>query len=227
MARSRYNCLLLTSDHAELASAAEAHAAACFDIRHASAHARNERGFPAAVRGLALSGSIDFLLNYLSPLIVPADVLAAIRRDSVNVHPAPPEWPGVGAASYALYANDATFGVTVHRMAVEVDSGEILKVVRFPIRPDDGCDTLWDRALETSLTVFRETCDQLARDGGMTPSGDRWARRATTRKEFERWMTISPAESPDEIARKVREMGHRRFPGPFVELAGFRFELPP
>jgi methionyl-tRNA formyltransferase len=227
MADQRYNCILLTGDDAALAPAAEAHVRTRFDVRHVSRHARSEKSIPAAARALALSGSIDFLLNFLSPMIVPGDMLAAIRRESINVHPAPPEWPGVGSASYALYAGDATFGVTVHRMTAVVDAGDIIKVLRFPIQPDDACDNLFDRAQATSLTAFVETCDVLARAGRVLPSGERWARPATTRAQFERWMHVSPADSPEEISRKVRAVRHRRFPGPFVELAGFRFELPP
>lgn len=226
MADGQYSCVLLTTDDALLASAAEAHVRELFDVRHASRHARSERDMPAEVRKLALSGSIDFLLNFLSPMIVPGDVLAAIKRESINVHPAPPEWPGVGSASYALYAGDATFGITVHRMTAAVDTGDIVRVARFPIERDDTCDALFDRACSRSLAAFIEICDALARDGRVVPTGDRWARSAATRAQFERWMHVAPTDSVEEIARKVRAVRSRRFPGPFVELGSFRFELP-
>jgi methionyl-tRNA formyltransferase len=222
-----YSCVLLTSDHPQLAPVAEAHARQLFDVRHVSRHGRSEHQVPSAAREAALSGSVDFLFNFLAPMIVPVDMLSAIRRESINVHPAPPEWPGVGSASYALYAGDATFGVTAHRMTAQVDAGDILRVVRFPIGLDDNCDAVFDRALSRSVSVFIEVCDVLAHDGRLTPSGDRWARPATTRAQFEQWMHISPSDPEEEIARKVRAVRSRRFPGPFVELAGFRFELPP
>lgn len=227
MANRRYSCILLSTDDAGPAARVEEHLRGRFDVRHVSRHPRSEKVVPPSVGDLARSGGIDFLFNFLSPMIVPAETLRAFRCDAINVHPAPPEWPGVGGASFAIYHNDATFGVTVHRMSPEIDAGEIVRVDRFPVRSDDSCDTLWDRALAASVVPFLETCDVLARDGWIAGSGERWARRATTRREFERWMHVSPTDSAEEVARKVRAVRHRRFPGPFVELAGFRFELPP
>ena len=171
--------------------------------------------------------TVDFLFNYLSPIILPPGVLGALRRASVNFHPAPPEWPGVGSASYALYAGDAAFGATAHLMTEKPDAGAILRVRRFPVAPDDTCERLFDRALAETLVLFKELLPEIARTGQPVPNGEAWARKAITRAQFERWMTLPPDAPPEEVRRKVRALRHSRFPGPFVELAGVRFALPP
>lgn len=218
----RYTCVLLTSDRPELAEAAERCARAAFDVRHVSRHARSERVFPQDAIAVLESGTVDILLNYLAPMIVPAAVLAMVRLDAINFHPAPPAWPGIGSASYALYHGDATFGVTAHRMTTRVDAGDIVQVSTFPIDPDDTCEKLFERALSETLPLFRDVCAALVRDGRLSPSGDRWARPAISRAEFERWMTVSEHDSPEEILRKVRALRHPRFPGPFIEVNGVR-----
>lgn len=210
------------SDRGDLANAAEAHARTCFDVRHVSRHARNERRVPDRAASVLGSGEIDFLLNYLAPMIVPRRLLDWARRDAINFHPAPPAWPGIGSASYALYRGDHEFGATAHRMTEQIDAGEIVDVVTFPIDSKDGCDALFERALQATLPLFRRVCDALARHGAIDASGDRWARPAIGRAEFERWMTLSPHDPPDEIARKVRALKHPRFPGPFFEIDGVR-----
>jgi methionyl-tRNA formyltransferase len=221
----RLACVLLLSDHAHLAGPAESFARDRFDVRHVSRHARSEREFPPAVAELVGGGKVDVLLNYLAPMIVPGRVLRAVRREAINFHPAPPAWPGIGSASYALYHGDATFGATAHRMTTKIDAGEIVRVIRFPVHPDDSCDTLFERALASTLTLFYDVCDELARNRRLVPTGDRWARDAITRAEFERWMTLSPNDPPDEIARKVRALRHPRFPGPFFEIDGVLSEI--
>lgn len=70
--------------------------------------------------------------------------------------------------------------------------------------------------------MFKDVCEELARNGGLRPSGDRWARPAITRKEFERWMLLSPEDSREEVARKVRAVKHSRLPGPFFLIGGER-----
>lgn len=219
---AKLSCVLLLTDRAELADAAEAAASALFDVRYVSRHARGETVFPAAAAATIAAGGIDVLLNYLAPMIVPAAVLNAVRCEAINFHPAPPAWPGIGSASYALYRGDDTFGATVHRMTARIDAGDIVKVLRFPVRADDTCESLFGRGLASTLTLFHDVCGELARTGRLAPSGDRWERPAVTRAEFERWMTLSPADPPDEIARKVRALRHPRLPGPFFEVDGVR-----
>ena len=220
--RKRFRCVLLTSDRPDLAGPAEECARANFDVCHVSGHSREERRFPPAAAEAVACENVDILLNYLAPMIVPGPVLRGVLREAINFHPAPPAWPGIGSASYALYRGDEMFGATAHRMTTTVDGGEIVRVVRFPILPDDSCAKLSDRALISTLVLFRDVCDELSRTGYVAASGDRWERAAITRAEFERWMTLSASDSPDEVARKVRALWHPRFPGPFFEIDGVR-----
>ncbi len=218
----RYTCVLVSTDRTDLADAAEACARACFDVRHVSRHPRREREFPAAAAEAVAGGGIDVLLNYLAPMIVPGRVLQSVRREALNFHPAPPAWPGIGSASYALYHGDRTFGATVHRMTATIDAGEIVRVARFPIEALDTCESLFARALDMTRELFSDVCDELARAGQLVPSGDRWERPAITRREFEQWMTLSADDPADEIARKVRALRHPHLPGPFFEIDGVR-----
>lgn len=224
---ARYRCVLLMTDRADVADQAEACAAERFDVVHASRHARSERAFPPAALGAMRGGDVDLLLNFLAPMIVPTPALEFARRAAINIHPAPPDWPGLGSASYALYRGDAEFGVTAHRMTATIDGGEIVRVLKFPIDPADTCESLNDRALRHSADVFRDVCDELARNGTVAASGDRWARPAITRREFERWMTLSPEDSREEVARKVRALSHPRLPGPFFLIDGVQVPVDP
>ena len=219
---TRYRCVLLMTDRADVADQAGACAVERFDVVHASRHAREERAFPPAAVAAMRGGDVDVLLNFLAPMIVPTYVLDLARRAAINIHPAPPDWPGIGSASYALYRGDVEFGVTAHRMTATIDGGEIVRVLRFPIEADDTCDSVSDRALRRSVEVFRDVCDEMARTGAVAASGDRWTRPAITRREFERWMTLSPGDSRDEVARKVRALRHPRLPGPFFLIDGVK-----
>lgn len=219
---SRLTCVLLLTDDPGLADPAERTARSLFDLRHVSRHSRAEKVFPPSAAHAVSHGDVDVLLNYLAPMIVPGSVLRHVRREAINFHPAPPAWPGIGSASYALYRGDSTFGATAHRMTTVIDAGEIVRVVRFPVLPDDTCESLFSRGLRSTLSLFSEVCDELARTGTLTACGESWERAAITRAEFERWMTLSPADAPDEIRRKVRALRHPRLPGPYFEIDGVR-----
>jgi methionyl-tRNA formyltransferase len=223
----QYTCALLTCADEHLASSTESYTKTLFDVRHVSRHRRDDTALPAGLTRALASEQVDFLFNFLAPVIYPGEILKKIRRSAINFHPAPPEWPGVGSASFALYEGDKEFGATAHLMTERVDAGEIVRVIRFPIFPEDSCDRLFERSLNYTLILFYEVLAEAYASGTLGRSGETWKRKAGTRKQFENWMTLSPGDSPEEVARKVRALRHSRLPGPFFDLAGFRFELPP
>jgi methionyl-tRNA formyltransferase len=222
---SKFSCILLTSDREHLSSAAETFARKLFDVKHVSRYPRDAKHLAAEVTDLTRGGEVDFLFNYLSPVIVPERILQSIKRAAVNFHPAPPEWPGIGSASYALFEGDETFGVTAHLMTSKVDSGPIVRSMRFPIVPDDDCESLFQRALNFSLLLFYDVLATVAQIGTATANDEQWKRDAIRRAEFEKWMRISPSDSAEEVRRKVRALHHSTLPGPYVEVAGMRFHL--
>jgi methionyl-tRNA formyltransferase len=223
MVERKPSCILLLSNDASLADAAEAYAHRLFNVLCAPRTERSQKVLDSSVSLALAQWPVDFVLNFLSPVIVPQAVLDAARIAAVNFHPAPPKWPGVGSASFALYEGDQTFGVTAHLMSAKVDSGPILRTLRFPILPEDDCQLLWSRALHHTLTLFYEVAFDLATSGQARLSGENWERPAITRKQFEQWMRILPGTPVEAIRRKVRALRHPRFPGPFMEVAGVRF----
>ena len=220
-------CVLLMSAHQHLADSAEDFCRRLFTVRYTCRRERRDNAMPQELSDLIRGGEIDYLLNFLSPIIIPGDVLAAVKRDAINFHPAPPEWPGVGSASYALYHGEKTFGVTAHQMIPKVDSGPIYDVLRFPILPGDDCEAVFRRAIEHALVQFYYLLPRLAADGALKPSGDTWKRKPIKRKEFEAWMTMTPDTPPDEMKRKIRATRHPRYSGPYLQVGNWRFELPP
>lgn len=226
MNESKYNCILLMGDHEHLSASAEVFARKLFEVKHLSRYPRDAKYLAAEVTDLTRTGEIDFLFNYLSPVIVPERILQSIRRAAINFHPAPPEWPGIGSASYALYEGNETFGVTAHLMTGKVDCGPIVRSMRFGIVAEDDCESLWARALNFSLFLLYDVLGHVARTGEAQPSGESWKRSAIRRADFEKWMRVVPSDSPEDIRRKVRALRHSSLPGPYVEVAGMKFHLP-
>src|SRR4051812_47273679 len=59
----------------------------------------------------------DYLFSYLSPWVIPATLLKRAKIASVNFHPGPPEYPGIGCTNFAIYNDESVFGVTCHHMS--------------------------------------------------------------------------------------------------------------
>lgn len=218
---ARRTCILLTTE-SHHATAAQLWADRLFELRGVE---RLEQGdaFPGALAADLRRNAVDLLISYLNPVIVPEVALEAVRIAAVNIHPAPPEWPGVGCVSYALFEGDREFGVTAHLMTENVDGGPIIRVLRFPVLDFDDNESLSLRARDYSLILCYEVLYEIAVTGRVRLSGDRWRGPPHTWDEFRRWMTVRPSDPRDEVRRKIRAVAHPRLPGPFVQLGDARF----
>jgi len=78
---------------------------------------------------------VDVLLNVHSLHIVADAVLAAPRIGSFNLHPGPlPEYAGLNTVGWAIYKDEAEYGVTVHWMQPGIDTGPIAFEQRFAVQ---------------------------------------------------------------------------------------------
>ena len=66
----------------------------------------------------------DYILCFRSLYILTKEDLARARVATINFHPGPPERRGTGCLNYALYHNDAMYGVTAHLVNEEIGSND-------------------------------------------------------------------------------------------------------
>lgn len=210
-------CVLLTGHQEHLSESAISFAQQCLDVR---AVVRPEDG-PLYEQALA-DLHPDYVFSFLNDRILTGPLL---NCRNVNFHPAPPEWPGRGSASLALYHGSAVFGATAHVMTAKVDTGPILAVKRFPILPEESCESLFSRAEHACLDLFFDVLTHVAQHGDLPgPTGVVWQGKAMSRMEFEQWLILDPSDR-DAFMKKIRAARHSRFPGPYIIIHGQKFSL--
>lgn len=75
----------------------------------------------------------------------------------INFHPAPlPEYKGRNLCYHAIMNGERWFGVTVHYMDENFDTGDIIEVFKFPIHDWYTAQDLSEKAINTSKSVFQE-----------------------------------------------------------------------
>ncbi len=104
------------------------------------------------MRGMAL----DFIILVHLQLKLPKVILDIPRKGVLNLHPAfLPDNRGWHTPSWAIL-NQTRFGATLHFMSEGIDEGDIVHQRETPVEASDTADTLYQRALELELEVFRE-----------------------------------------------------------------------
>lgn len=166
----------------------------------------------------------DILVSYLSPWIVPSEVLKMVKLASVNFHPGPPAYPGSGCTNFAIYNNEPEFGVTAHYMLPGVDSGDILKVSRFEMLPSYSVMDLTIRCYEEIINIFPEVMKKVIEGDLSADQNEKWSRKPYTRRELDELCRITIDMSEEEVKRRVKATYYPGMPGPYIEMAGLRFE---
>jgi methionyl-tRNA formyltransferase len=166
-----------------------------------------------------------------------------VWKRCLNVHPAPPAYPGVGAPSRALLSGDQTFGVTVHRMMEGFDDGPIVWTLTFDVdrawgvvqlhraaelRALEALEYVLARLTEWHPTRFDELKDrrmvwlEFFDHGSVAKWGLYWSR-----KDLDAALTLdlSGTASDENVARHARAFAYPGKPGPWLQAGGRRWRL--
>ncbi|MBI3318264.1 MAG: hypothetical protein HYZ90_03830 [Candidatus Omnitrophica bacterium] len=170
-------------------------------------------------------GPWDYLISYLSPWIIPREILERSLVAAINFHPGPPEYPGIGCTNFALYEGAARYGVTCHHMLPRVDAGPIVRAVRFPLTGSDSVASLTYRSYAVMAALFYEIADRILAGEPLPQSQERWTRRPFRRSELNALCRLESGMSEEEIRRRVRATTFSGHPGASLSEAGLALEM--
>jgi len=122
----------------------------------------------------------DWILSFKSDLPLRKPVLEHANKGSINFHPAPPRYRGVGGYAWALLNKDPKYGVTCHYMVERLDYGPIIDARDFTILPRDNVASLKDKAGAYSLTQFHDVVSCILLRQPLPESDQRWSERLYT-----------------------------------------------
>ena len=168
----------------------------------------------------------DIIISYLCRWILPGEVLTKAKQCAINFHPATPDYPGIGCNNFALYHHKEVYGATCHFMLPKVDTGDIIKVARFKVMPNDDVASILSRTYDYQLVLFYDVINTLLSGEKLQPSGEQWTRKPYTRKDLIELMTITPEMDKQEIEARIRATSFGGYQ-PAVHLHGYAFYFNP
>lgn len=146
----------------------------------------------------------DLLISYLAQWIIPEEVILNASLAAVNLHPGPPEYPGIGCTNFAMYNDEKVFGVTMHHMLARVDSGPIISVKRFPVLSTDDVYSLTQRCYVEILHLFVEQMTDLLKGKPFPASQEIWKRKPYKRKELDELCQLTEEMTEEEKQKRIR-----------------------
>jgi methionyl-tRNA formyltransferase len=115
--------------------------------------ARDEK-FIAGLRAL----QPDLIIAVAYGQILPPAILDLPRHGCLNVHTSLlPKYRGAAPIQWAIANGDTETGVTIMKMDVGLDTGDIIAMRRTPIQPEDNSATLHDRLAQLGAELLVQT----------------------------------------------------------------------
>lgn len=172
---------------------------------------------PALAERLAAEG-VDLLLNVHSLLIVRAEIVAAPRIGSFNLHPGPlPEYAGLNAPSWAIANGERHHAATLHWMEPGLDTGPVAYEASFAIEPQDTGLSVSAKCVRHGLPLLDELLAAAASEPASIPRRpqDLSRRRLYTREEIPYGGRIDWSLPAHQILDFVRACDYGPFPSPW------------
>lgn len=170
----------------------------------------------------------DRLISLFSPVIVPAQILAVLDGSAYNVHPGPPEYPGLFPAVHAIMSRAESFGATAHEMTTDIDSGPIVAFNKVEISPDIDRYNLESASRILALNLLESIADGLVNlDQPLAPLGITWGSKVYTKSDFDALCAVPPEIDAAAFALRLRAVGEGPYHRLRVSLHGRTFSLDP
>jgi methionyl-tRNA formyltransferase len=146
----------------------------------------------------------DLILVAAYGKYIPDEILNLPTRGAVNLHPSLlPRWRGACPVTAAIAAGDAATGVTIHFVASEMDTGDILAQASATVGDEDTTKTMMARLAVLGADLYADTVARWLRGEIVPRKQDHtqatWCDRMTKSQGKIDW--TQPAET---IARQVR-----------------------
>lgn len=169
---------------------------------------------------------IDLIISFLFWKKIEKSLINLPKIGCINLHPAPlPDFRGVAGYNFAVYEGLRQWGVTAHYVDETIDTGDIIKVNRFAINPEEETAfSLEAKTQEHLLELFKEIIIEAGAKGSL-PRSPQGNGRYISKKEFENLRKITKNDTLDEIERKIRAFWFPPFQGAVIEMYGKEFTL--
>ena len=155
--------------------------------------------------------------------ILPRDILEYPPYGAVNVHASLlPKYRGAAPINWAILNGETETGVSIMYMAEQLDAGDVIRVAKTDIGPEEDTPSLWNRLAELGAQALAETIPTLE-DGTAvrTPQDDAAATYAPMLSR-----ELSPVDwTKDSAAIRNQVRGLLPWPCASAQVAGRTLKL--
>ena len=128
---------------------------------------------PSNLEDLLKGRSFDYLFSIVNSCVLTPEVLALPRRYTINYHDGPlPRYAGMHATAWAIMNGEKKHGITWHKAAAGVDTGDILQQQMVSLDANETSLTLNGKCYGAAVSSFESLVDAILEDKAMPSPQD-------------------------------------------------------
>jgi methionyl-tRNA formyltransferase len=169
----------------------------------------------------------DYIFSFRSLLILPNSIIKNAKIAAVNFHPGPPEYRGVGCLNYSVFNNESHYGVTAHLMNHKIDSGKILKVLRYRISRKKNLDEILEQTHQKLFLLIILFINLIADNKFdinklIKNNKEKWSKVIKLKSDLDKFYIINKKISKINLQKKLRATMTKKFK-PYIVLHNQKF----
>ena len=147
----------------------------------------------------------DLIVSCFFPWRIPIDVIELPRLGTVNIHPSLlPAYRGTVTPLWMLRNGERTFGISMHRMTADFDTGAILAQARFEADDDDVFATLVPKLMHAGDALWDPGLARIAAGDPGEPQNERLASYYGRIEDWDSWRQVDWALPARDVHNIVR-----------------------
>ena len=160
----------------------------------------------------------DILVTFAYGKIFKEEFLSIFSKETLNIHPSLlPKHRGPSPITAAILAGDSETGITIQKMALKMDRGDIIRQIKFPLTGKEMLDSLSEDIAEKSALLITEVlADIVSGNYPSVPQDNSIASYCSLVKKEDG--LINWNEKTVQIERKFR--AYKNWPGIFTYWKG-------
>lgn len=172
--------------------------------------------------------NIDFIFCFRSYHILRQDILSKVKYHSINFHPGPPEYRGIGCVNFAILDKAKFYGLTAHLIDQKIDHGKIINLRRLKIKKTDTVQELLTKTYKLQVLqikkivnhILKKRCniDKLIYENRK----EKWSYKLYTRKDLNKLYVIKKNISKKNLKLRLKATITDKFK-PYVILHKKKF----
>lgn len=165
----------------------------------------------------------DYIICFRSYYILKKNQIKKSKIASINFHPGPPEYRGIGCVNYALYDNAKRYGVTAHIIEKKIDRGKIINVKRISILKKDNIESLLKKTYFTQYLQAKKIIKLLSKNKNNLNNliyrarREKWSSTIKKRKDLNNFYEIKKNTTKNEFKKKIRATFTKKFKPYFIK----------